>query len=121
MLVPSAFISPRAATKSRYSPWPVTVVYPARGAGTAWWRRENAGSLDRLLGATRATILDELDEAATTTGLAQRVGRAPSTVSEHLAVLRENGLVESSRVGQFISHSRTAAGDALMDVERSSA
>jgi DNA-binding transcriptional ArsR family regulator len=52
---------------------------------------------------------------AATTDLARRHGLAPSTVSAHLSVLREAGLLVSRRQGYRVLYGRTALGDALAD------
>jgi DNA-binding transcriptional ArsR family regulator len=55
------------------------------------------GDLDTLIGRTRAAILLRLDVPMTTTQLARGLQQSPSTVSEHLTVLRGNGLLISWR------------------------
>jgi DNA-binding transcriptional ArsR family regulator len=55
------------------------------------------GDLDTLIGRTRAAILLRLDVPMTTTQLARGLHQSPSTVSEHLTVLRGNGLLISWR------------------------
>jgi len=114
LLVPSVFAWPD--TISGFAPsWQPTVIYPARGAARAWQPplRPPADSLARLLGASRAGILAALDEPASTTTLAGRHGLAPSTVSAHLGVLRDAGLVTARRRGHEVLYRRTALGSAL--------
>lgn len=95
-------------------PWQPTVVYPARGVGTLW---QAAGSPDaalaRLLGRTRAALLAGLAAPATTTALAHRHALAPATVSQHLTVLRDAGLVVGERYRHEIRYRRTPLGAAL--------
>lgn len=67
----------------------------------------------RLLGANRAAILGGLGEPATTTALAHRHGLALSSVSAHLAVLRDAGLLTSRRYGHQVLYERTPLGGAL--------
>jgi DNA-binding transcriptional ArsR family regulator len=69
--------------------------------------------LVRLLGRNRAEVLTALDEPATTTALAHRLGLAPSSVSAHLAVLRDAGLLTARRYGHQVLYERTPLGMAL--------
>jgi DNA-binding transcriptional ArsR family regulator len=68
-----------------------------------------------LLGRARATLLEALRSPATTTELARALGVTPSAVSQHLAVLRESGLVERERSGRRVGYRITALGTALLD------
>jgi DNA-binding transcriptional ArsR family regulator len=97
-------------------PWQPTVVYPARGRGGLWEPAHGTGAaaLARLLGSTRATLLAGLDEPASTTWLAHRYGLAVGTVSEHLMVLRDSGLVTGERHRHEIRYRRTGMGTALV-------
>nr|WP_243859261.1 helix-turn-helix domain-containing protein [Amycolatopsis arida] len=49
----------------------------------------------------------------TTTDLAELLGIAPSSASEHAHVLRNCWLVVSQRIGQHVLHSLTPLGHAL--------
>lgn len=97
-------------------PWQPTIVYPARGVGTLWppGPTRDPGALGLLLGASRAALLRELDEEASTTTAARRVGLGLPTTSGHLRVLRASGLVASRRAGREVRHRRTALGTALL-------
>jgi DNA-binding transcriptional ArsR family regulator len=113
-LVPSAFIWPRAGAMVD-PPWQPALLYPPRGVGLLWAPRRDAGSgLARLLGARRAAVLAALDREQTTTALARRLGASPAGVSEHLAVLRDAGLLRARREGRQVLYARTAAGDVLL-------
>jgi DNA-binding transcriptional ArsR family regulator len=92
-----------------------TVRYPARGVGTLWTAgtRPPAGSAVRLLGRTRAELLEALRSPATTTDLARAFGVTPSAVSQHLAVLRASGLVARERTGRHVLYLTTPLGVAL--------
>ena len=79
----------------------------AGGAGA------DAAGLARLIGRTRARLLTGLTEPAATAWLAHRHGLAPATVSEHLAVLRDTGLVTAARHRHEVRYARTSLGDAL--------
>ncbi|MZE77244.1 ArsR family transcriptional regulator, partial [Streptomyces sp. SID5475] len=48
-----------------------------------------------------------------TTGLARRLGLAPSSVSAHLSALRDAGLLTSHRYGHQVLYERTPLGIAL--------
>ncbi len=111
VLIPSVFAWPDAAGMSFDPP---AVIYPARGVHEIWQRSAHSSQdLARLIGRTRAALLTALTEPASTTGLAARTGIPVSSVSEHLSVLRANGLISSTRTGRFLLHQRTALGLAL--------
>ncbi|GAA1987704.1 DUF5937 family protein [Catenulispora subtropica] len=97
-------------------PWQPTLVYPARGLANAWEPRPDttAAALTKLIGRTRAHLLTALDEPASTTRLAHRHALALGTVSEHLAVLREAGMVVGERHRHEIRYRRTRLGDAVV-------
>ena len=114
MLMPSAFVWPDVVTGFQ-PPWQPTVIYPARGIGTLWADAapEAGRSLTRLLGAGRAAVLAALDEPASTSALARRLGLAPSSVSAHLTVLKAAGLLTSHRERHRVLYERTPLGAAL--------
>ena len=93
-----------------------TIVYPARGIAELWQpvETDSSGVLAALLGRTRATLLASLREPANTTTLAHRHGSSPATVSEHLSVLANAGLVNRARRGRAVLYATTALGDALL-------
>lgn len=116
LLMPSIFVWPDVVSGFA-PPWQPAVIYPARGMAGLW--PEEAGheagdALVRLLGANRAAILSGLREPASTTALAHRYGLAPSSVSAHLSVLRDAGLLESRRHGHRVLYERTPLGEALV-------
>ncbi|NUR92489.1 MAG: winged helix-turn-helix transcriptional regulator [Nonomuraea sp.] len=92
--------------------WPYALVYPARGVGAGI--PAAAPGLGRLIGRTRARILTELATPATTTHLAALLGHSLGTTGEHLAALREAGLVTGSRSGRHVLYVRTPLGDSLV-------
>lgn len=113
-LIPSLFAWPHVISGFE-PPWQPAVVYPARGIGALW---SDAGAdapagLVRLLGANRAAVLAALDSPASTTGLAARLGLAPSSVSVHLSALRGAGLLTSYRLRHQVLYERTPLGIAL--------
>jgi DNA-binding transcriptional ArsR family regulator len=112
LLSPSAFVAPRVSATLE----PPALVYPARGTaalvgeGTA----ASGNAVSRLLGATRAEILALLEEPSTTTALAHVLRRSPGNIADHLAVLREAGLVARRRVGRRVLYWRTPLGHATL-------
>ena len=94
-----------------------TVRYPARGVGALWTvgTRPASGSAVRLLGRARAELLESLRSPATTTDLARALGVTPSAVSQHLAVLRDSGLVAGERSGRSVLYLTTERGVALLE------
>jgi hypothetical protein len=115
LLVPSVFVWPNVAYGFD-PPWPPALIYPARGVA-ALWSREPAGAPDglaRLLGPTRAAILTALDEPATTTQLVAALHLSVGGVGDHLAALRDAGVVSRARTGRSVLYTRTSVGDALV-------
>lgn len=93
-----------------------TLRYPARGAGTLWTAgtRPAPGSTVRLLGRHRAALLEALRSPATTTDLARALGVTPSAVAQHLAILRDSGLITGERLGRTVLYATTARGLTLL-------
>ncbi|SEC46888.1 DUF5937 family protein [Streptomyces sp. TLI_105] len=118
VLMPSVFTWPDVVSGFD-PPWQPTVVYPARGIGGLWSepRDRTPEALARLLGPVRADVLCALAEPMGTTALAHLLGRAPSSVSSHLAVLRDAGLLTSRRYGHQVLYERTPLGMALSQPE----
>lgn len=114
VLMPSVFTWPDVVSGFD-PPWQPTVVYPARGIGGLWTeaRERTPDALARLLGRARADVLCALDEPAGTSALAHRLGLAPSSVSAHLSVLKQAGLLTSRRYGHQVLYERTPIGIAL--------
>ncbi|WP_205661236.1 ArsR/SmtB family transcription factor [Amycolatopsis vastitatis] len=116
VLVPTAFgwpklgIGPTDATSAT----PPALVYPMLGAARLWEPATPSPAIARLLGSGRASVLAETLIPGTTGSLAHRVGLAPATVSEHLAVLREAGLVTATRRGREVLYRRTPLAAALL-------
>jgi DNA-binding transcriptional ArsR family regulator len=116
LFVPSVFIWPAVAFGLE-PPWPPSVTYPARGVAALWEERDPARTpqpLDRLVGRSRAAVLLALDDAASTTQLAAALGQSLGGLGDHLAVLRDSGLVAGARSGRSVLYRRTSAGDALV-------
>jgi DNA-binding transcriptional ArsR family regulator len=125
LFVPSVFVWPKLAL-ALDPPWPPALIYPARGVAALWEQpgrsapgrsapgRERPGTaLDRLLGPSRAAILITLEEPASTTQLVAALGQSLGGIGDHLAVLREAGLISRARSGRSVLYRRTPVGDAL--------
>lgn len=96
-----------------------TLTYGAFGIARAWedsGRKEldPADSLASLLGRTRAAILQHTAEPTSTTHLARLLGQSPATVSEHLTVLKNTGLVTRRRSGRSVLYRQTAFAEHLL-------
>jgi DNA-binding transcriptional ArsR family regulator len=114
LLMPSVFVWPDVISGFA-APWQPTIIYPARGMGTPWQSvPEPPDALVRLLGPNRAAILIGLDEPSSTTALAGRHGLALSSVSAHLSVLRDAGLLTSHRHRRQVRYERTPLGLTLI-------
>jgi DNA-binding transcriptional ArsR family regulator len=121
VLMPSVFSWPDVVSGFD-PPWQPTLVYPARGIAGLWSDPADRGrglpdALVRLLGRGRAAVLGALDDPASTSALAHRLGLAPSSVSAHLGVLRDAGLLVSRRYGHQVLYERTPLGIALASSE----
>ena len=112
-LMPSAFIWPRAG--AAIEPKPATLVYPARGVASLFWdERGTEATLGKLIGTTRAEILELVAEPTHTSALARRLARSPGNIADHLKILHGSGLVARARAGRNVLYSRTPLADALL-------
>jgi hypothetical protein len=119
LFIPSVFIWPRLAL-GLDPPWPPSLIYPARGVSALWehpGRTAARTALDRLLGPSRAAILLALEDPASTTQLAATLGQSLGGIGDHLAVMREAGLITGARSGRSVLYRRTPVGDALAAAE----
>jgi DNA-binding MarR family transcriptional regulator len=114
LLMPSVFAWP-GLTVITDPPAQPALVYPARGIAELWQPAHTLHSeaLGRLLGRTRAALLESLAEPASTHILARRHELAPSTVSEHLAALHNARLVTRRRHRHAVLYQQTPLGTAL--------
>jgi len=114
LFVPSAFGWPRMNALTE-PPWQPTLMYPARGVATLWEPGQSAApeALAQLLGRRRAAVLSALGAPLSTTELARSLGLSAASVSQHLAVLRDAGLVNGHRVGRVVLYTRSPTGESL--------
>jgi DNA-binding transcriptional ArsR family regulator len=114
VLLPSAFAWPDILVIIEPPAQP-TLVYPARGIAELWKpaATPRSAALASLLGATRATLLQSLAEAASTVTLARRHGLSAGTVSEHLSTLHNAGLITRCRQRHTVLYQHTPLGSAL--------
>jgi hypothetical protein len=103
----------------------LVIVYPAatplplaaNGNGSA--NGNGAGESSRssvvaLLGINRAGVLAAARSASTTTELARTAGVSLASASEHATILRNAGLISSTREGRQVSHAVTWLGQQLL-------
>ncbi|MFI9626329.1 ArsR/SmtB family transcription factor [Streptomyces sp. NPDC052042] len=100
------------------------VSYAARGAGGLSAERKRGGGVaepqraDRLailLGRGRASVVRELGAPITTSALADHLGLAASTVSQHLSALVSAGVVRRHRAGTRVLYELNREGVALTE------
>lgn len=111
LFLPSAFVGRIGAYLE--DAWPYAMVYPARGTGAP--ERAPDRHLAGLIGRSRARVLAELAEPATTTQLAALLGQSVGTTGGHIAALRRTGLIAGTRTGRSVLYARTPLGDALVN------
>lgn len=114
LLMPSVFAWPGLAVVTEPPARP-TLIYSARGIAELWQpaRTSHSHALGQLLGQTRAALLESLAEPASTHTLARRHALAPSTVSEHLAVLHHARLVTRRRHRHTVLYQQAPLGTEL--------
>jgi DNA-binding transcriptional ArsR family regulator len=114
-LVPSVFGMPHLLVDA--SDERTTLIYGARGVARVWEGGDAEPVADRLgdlIGHTRARVLRNLQHGASTTSLAQQFGQSPATISAHLSVLRDTGLVSSCREGRRVVYRQTELGATIV-------
>jgi DNA-binding transcriptional ArsR family regulator len=114
VLVPSVFCWPHPVGLLDGHGQPV-LLYPARDLLALW----TAPVYDRdvlavLLGTTRAAVLEAAAAGDSTSRLADRLDVSVASVSQHLTVLRNAGLVRSIRRGRAVHHDLTSLGVQLL-------
>jgi DNA-binding transcriptional ArsR family regulator len=95
---------------------PPMILYSARGQGALWEaeRVANPAAVAAVLGETRASLLAALGDPASSTELGVRLGVTASAVNQHLRVLRDAGLLVSTRYGRSVLYLRSELGTALL-------
>lgn len=116
VLVPSAFNAPRASIAA-VTGGPTRLVFPTRSLGLIWDDAVPATTdgLATLMGRTRARVLRLTAAPMTTSAMSTVSGMSMATVSEHLAVLRDAGLVSSDRHGREVLYRATRVGWSLIE------
>ncbi|WP_161962243.1 ArsR/SmtB family transcription factor [Nocardioides speluncae] len=121
-LVPSVFTWPRLLINHEDS-GEFELTYAARGVGRVWEGVEpeerTEDRLGALLGHTRAAILAMLSVPMSTTQVARDLGQSPGSVSQHLAILRDSGMVVSWRSGRSVLYRQTPLAASLVAVSTS--
>ncbi len=125
ILVPSVFGYPGLVVEDS-KPGLFSLTYPAHGVGRAWEGMESSGhepdnQLAALFGRTRAAILERAAVPVTTTQMARELGQSPGSVSEHLTVLKANGLLASQRAGRSVLYWQTPLAQSMLSTQRTSA
>lgn len=114
LLMPGVFAWPSVGVITM-EPWQPSLLYPARGVAELWSDPERPPDpLTGVLGRTKAALLTTLNEPASTTELARRLGFSAPTVSQHLTAMRAAGLLDTKRHGREVRYQRTELGDALL-------
>ncbi|WP_433172966.1 DUF5937 family protein [Actinoallomurus sp. CA-150999] len=117
LLIPSYFCWRHPVTLAD-TELPPTLVYPVEHE--AQWLTPAASpgraeeALARLLGPTRAAVLQATIVGPTTGELADHVGISPAGASQHTTTLREAGLITSRRQANRTIHVLTPLGWALL-------
>jgi len=96
---------------------PPMIMYSARGQGALWEaeRVANPAAVAAVLGEARASLLAALGDPASSTELGVRLGVTASAVNQHLRVLRDAGLLVSTRYGRSVLYLRSELGTALLE------
>lgn len=114
LLIPCTFAWPGVGVMM-VPPWQPSLLYPARGIARLWTPSQVPDArLAAVLGRTKAALLMALDEPASTSALAARLGLAAGTVSGHLTALRDVGILTAGRNGHEVRYRRSDLGEALL-------
>jgi DNA-binding transcriptional ArsR family regulator len=116
VLQPSVFVGPSPVIWGLDDPRrPPLLVYPACRDGLAT-APPGVRALPALIGRRRATVLAALaaSPGLTTGELAQTIMSSPATASEHATVLRNAGLITTTRRRKAAVHVITSLGKALL-------
>ena len=95
------------------------VMYPCSGVLAQPGPAQVPEALGALLGPARAGVLVLLETPKSTTQLVAMTGQGLGSVGRHLKVLLDARLVQRRRAGRSVLYYRTAAGEALLEAQRS--
>lgn len=116
-LIPSYFCTVTPVTLIDPALTPV-LVFPAAGIpappDTVDVPARNRSALAAIVGNTRADILCALAVPRTTTQLAEHIGMSVASASHHTRLLRDAGLITTTRIGQAVAHALTGPGRGLL-------
>lgn len=110
VLVPSLMTWPRLAVQV-CDPANAMIAFPVRHTAT----RASSPVPHALLGRGRTRVLQAASSGRSTSALSEELSMAASTVSHHLGVLLDTGLVTRSRQGHQVLYRRTPAADRLLN------
>jgi DNA-binding transcriptional ArsR family regulator len=111
-LMPSAFTWPHAVAIDDHPP---TLIYPSRGVASLFWDAQRGESaISKLIGSTRAEILELVGDPMHTSALARDLDRSPGNIADHLKILSACGLVTRARAGRNVLYARTPLAEALL-------
>jgi DNA-binding transcriptional ArsR family regulator len=96
------------------------LIYPCSGVLAEADAAPVPEALGALIGPARAGVLVLLDTPKSTTQLVALTGQGLGSVGRHLKVLLGAGLVQRRRAGRSVLYYRTAAGETLLEAQRSS-
>jgi DNA-binding transcriptional ArsR family regulator len=112
-------VTPRQGWVSWEVPYRYAVMYPCSGVLAQADPAPVPEALGALLGRARAAVLVLLETPKSTTQLAALTGQGLGSVGRHLKVLLDARLVQRRRAGRSVLYYRTAAGEALLEAQRS--
>jgi DNA-binding transcriptional ArsR family regulator len=115
VVVANVFAWPDVMARQTREGVPV-IAYPAAGTAALWPSPTPASSqaLEILVGRERASVLQALHAPRSTTDLAAMLRLAVSSVSYHLGMLRQAGLVDSHRSGKRVLYRLSPLGEHLL-------
>lgn len=115
-LVPTIFAC-RGPSYQLVPEWEPMLIYTVRGAGL--WNQQPSlvnQSLELVLGAGRARVLQALSTPSNTGELAHQLQITAGAISQHLGLLNNAGLVEPHRSGKRVFYHLTQRGQQLLDL-----
>jgi len=112
-------VTPRQGWVSWDAPHRYAVIYPCSGVLADADRAPVPETLGALLGPARAGVLVLLDTPKSTTQLVALTGQGLGSVGRHLKVLLDARLVRRRRARRSVLYYRTAAGEVLVEAQRS--